>query len=48
MRIPFNRPYVTGKEFAYIEEAITHLRLSGAGPFTRRCQQHLQMPLLGD
>ncbi len=45
-RIPFNRPYVTGKEFAYIEEAIANLRLSGAGPFTRRCQQRLQ-DLLG-
>ena len=45
-RIPFNRPYVTGKEFAYVEEAIANLRLSGAGPFTRRCQQRLQA-LLG-
>ncbi len=41
MNIPFNRPFVTGKESAYIEEAIANMRLSGAGPFTRRCQQRL-------
>ena len=41
MKIPFNRPFVTGRESAYIEEAISNMRLSGAGPFTRRCQQRL-------
>jgi dTDP-4-amino-4,6-dideoxygalactose transaminase len=40
--IPFNRPFVTGNEVRYIEEAITNMRLAGAGPFTRRCQAELE------
>ena len=28
-KIPFNRPYATGDEFAYIQEAIDNLHLSG-------------------
>ncbi|MBA3842024.1 MAG: dTDP-4-amino-4,6-dideoxygalactose transaminase [Actinobacteria bacterium] len=35
--IPFNRPYLTGNEIAYIGEAAANLHLSGNGPFTRRC-----------
>src|SRR5437773_1579311 len=34
--IPFNRPYITGGEAAYLAEAMSGGPLSGDGPFTRR------------
>jgi dTDP-4-amino-4,6-dideoxygalactose transaminase len=40
--IPFNKPYVTAKEHAYIDEAIGNHQLSGDGPFTRRCHQWIE------
>jgi dTDP-4-amino-4,6-dideoxygalactose transaminase len=40
--IPFNRPHLTGREFAYISEAIAAGQLGGNGRFTRRCQDWLQ------
>src|SRR5271154_5223495 len=40
--IPFNRPFTTGREFAYIQEAITGGHISGDGPFTKRCQGLLE------
>src|SRR5215471_3606927 len=40
--IPFDRPFVTGRELTYIEEAIAGSRLSGNGPFTQRCQTWIQ------
>ena len=42
LSIPFNRPFVTGNETRYIEEAIANMRLAGAGPFTWRCQEELE------
>lgn len=36
--IPFNKPYLTGKETKYIEEAVTSGKISGNGIFTQRCQ----------
>jgi len=42
MQIPFNKPYVTGKELAYISETFSNNRLSGDGPFTRKCQAWLE------
>lgn len=44
-RIPFNRPYVTGRELDYIREAIGEGRLSGEGVFTRRCHAWLERRL---
>ncbi|MBX3611687.1 MAG: dTDP-4-amino-4,6-dideoxygalactose transaminase [Hydrogenophaga sp.] len=40
--IPFNRPYMTGRELSNIAEA--HLRgvLAGDGPMTRRCHEWLE------
>jgi dTDP-4-amino-4,6-dideoxygalactose transaminase len=35
--IPFNRPYMTGKELFYIAEAHFNGMLAGDGPFTTRC-----------
>jgi dTDP-4-amino-4,6-dideoxygalactose transaminase len=40
--IPFNRPYVTGREADYIRQAIENHHLSGDGPFTRRCHEWLE------
>src|SRR4051812_4379370 len=40
--IPFNRPHVTGKEHAYIDEAVGNHQLSGDGPFTKRCHQWME------
>jgi dTDP-4-amino-4,6-dideoxygalactose transaminase len=39
--ITFNRPYATGREFAYIQEAIGNRHLSGNGPFAARCGEWL-------
>jgi len=40
--IPFNRPFATGEEFAYIREAIDNGHLAGNGPFTSRCARWLE------
>jgi dTDP-4-amino-4,6-dideoxygalactose transaminase len=40
--IPFNRPYVTGREFLCVREAIANGHLSGSGPFTERCNRWLE------
>jgi len=40
--IPFNRPYMTGKELDYIVEAHGHGHLAGDGLFTRRCHSWLE------
>ena len=37
-KIPFNRPYMTGKELSYIAEAHANGCLAGDGPFTKKCQ----------
>jgi len=39
--IPFNRPYMTGKELWYIAQAHHNCMLSGDGPFTARCEKWL-------
>lgn len=36
--IPFNKPYLTGKEMLYIEEAVKSGKISGNGLFTQKCQ----------
>ena len=38
MNIPFNKPYLTGKETQYIEEAVKSGKISGNGIFTQKCQ----------
>jgi dTDP-4-amino-4,6-dideoxygalactose transaminase len=40
--IPFNRPYMTGKELFYIAEAHFNGMLAGDGPFTTRCHGWLE------
>jgi dTDP-4-amino-4,6-dideoxygalactose transaminase len=41
-RIPFNRPYMTGRELAYIAEAHANGHLAGDGAFTKRCHAWLE------
>ena len=41
-QIPFNWPYMTGKELYYIAEAHFNGRLAGDGPFTKRCHGWLE------
>jgi dTDP-4-amino-4,6-dideoxygalactose transaminase len=36
--IPFNKPFLTGKETHYIYEAVNSGKLSGNGIFTKKCQ----------
>jgi dTDP-4-amino-4,6-dideoxygalactose transaminase len=40
--IPFNKPYMTGKELWYISQAHHNGQLSGDGPFTRKCHEWLE------
>lgn len=40
--IPFNYPYMTGKELYYIADAHFQGRLAGDGPYTARCHEWLQ------
>lgn len=40
--IPFNRPYLTGRERDYIDQVLQSRRLAGDGPFSRRCQTLIQ------
>ena len=40
--IPFNRPYLTGREFTHIQAAVAAGQLAGNGRFTRLCQAWLE------
>jgi dTDP-4-amino-4,6-dideoxygalactose transaminase len=42
MNIPFNKPYMTGKELYYIAEAKFGNMLAGDGPFTKKCHRWLE------
>jgi len=42
MSIPFNKPFMTGRELAYIAEAHARGHLSGDGNFTARCSAWLE------
>jgi dTDP-4-amino-4,6-dideoxygalactose transaminase len=42
MKIPFNKPFMTGRELHYIAEAHAQWHLSGDGPFTKRCHEWLR------
>ena len=41
LSIPYNKPYITGNEFQYIESAIANRHLSGNGKYTHLCHQFL-------
>ena len=38
-RIPFNKPFIIGKELYYISQCVLHGRTSGDGPYSRRCER---------
>jgi dTDP-4-amino-4,6-dideoxygalactose transaminase len=40
--IPFNKPFVAGKELYYIAQAVTMGNLSGDGYFTKKCAELMQ------
>jgi dTDP-4-amino-4,6-dideoxygalactose transaminase len=40
--IPFNKPYLSGKELVYIEEAVKSGKISGNGLFTDKCHRFIQ------
>ena len=40
--IPFNKPYLTGKEIQYIEQAVKSGKISGNGMFTKKCHNFFE------
>lgn len=43
IKIPFNKPFIAGKEFLYIAQAVTeNHHAAGDGPFTKKCQTWLE------
>ena len=42
IRIPFNRASLLGHELDYVKRAVENGHISGAGPFTRQCEQLLE------
>lgn len=40
--IPFNRPFLTGREAENLETALSNRKLSGDGPFTKQCSEWLE------
>lgn len=41
-RIPFNKPYLVGKELYYIAQTVLSGQTSGDGRFTKKCQELLE------
>jgi len=42
VHIPFNKPYMTGKELWYISQAHARGHLAGDGEFTKKCNRWLE------
>ena len=42
VKLPFNKPFMTGRELAYIAQAHAAGHLAGDGMFTRRCSEWLE------
>lgn len=42
MYIPFNKPYLTGKETHYIYDAVSTGKISGNGIYTQKCQAYFE------
>jgi dTDP-4-amino-4,6-dideoxygalactose transaminase len=42
MQIPFNKPYLTGKEMHYMYQAVYSGKISGNGMFTKMCQKFFE------
>jgi dTDP-4-amino-4,6-dideoxygalactose transaminase len=41
-KIPFNKPFLTGKETEYIRQAVASGKISGDGMFTEQCSRYFQ------
>ncbi|MEZ6146242.1 MAG: dTDP-4-amino-4,6-dideoxygalactose transaminase [Planctomycetaceae bacterium] len=42
MQIPFNKPFIAGKELYYIAEAVTFGNIAGDGHFTKSCSRFFE------
>lgn len=42
MKIPFNKPYLTGKEMHYMYQAIYSGKISGNGMYTQKCHKYFE------
>lgn len=42
LKIPFNKPYLTGKEMHYIYQAVYSGKISGNGIYTQKCQKFFE------
>lgn len=42
MKIPFNKPYLTGKEMHYMYQAVYSGKISGNGIYTSKCQKFFE------
>lgn len=42
MKIPFNKPFIAGKELYYIAQAVTYGNIGGDGHFTKACSELLE------
>ena len=40
--IPFNKPYLSGKELDYIKDSVLSMKISGDGGFTKKCHQFFE------
>src|SRR5437667_390936 len=45
LHIPFNRPFFSGREFEFIQQAVANSQISGDGIFTRKCHALLENAL---
>lgn len=43
--IPFNKPFFSGNELKYIEDAVKSGKISGDGNYTRRCKEYFEKKL---
>ena len=41
-KVPFNKPYLTGKEAHYMYQAVYGGKISGNGIFTKKCQEYFE------
>jgi dTDP-4-amino-4,6-dideoxygalactose transaminase len=42
MKIPFNKPYLTGNETSYIKDSVATGKISGDGLFTKKCHDFFE------
>ena len=42
MRVPFNKPYISGNELKYIDQVIQSGKIGGGGDFTKKCHSFFE------